>query len=118
MCNIYSNHSLSLNITELRDTYLLKKPIHKIHLRAFEIPMSGGLQFASYTEELASYFEENREIVLYRCHEEMIEKAKFYLNSKNEKLIQNMKMSARKRAESEHTWSKRLQNITLELGIS
>ncbi len=36
MCHLYSAHSLSLNIAELRDTYVLKQPIPKIHLRAFE----------------------------------------------------------------------------------
>lgn len=118
MCNIYSNYSLSLNISELRDTYLLKKPIHKIHLRAFEIPMSGGLQFASYNEELSSYFEEDKEIVFYRSQDEMIDKAMFYLDEKNSKLVQDMKIKARRRAENDHTWSIRLQKILNELGIS
>lgn len=117
MINIYSNYSLSLNITELRDTYLLRHPIHKIHLRAFEIPMSGGLQLASYTEELSNYFEEGKEIVFYRSKEEMIEKTKFYLNPKNDKLVQDMKIQARRRAENEHTWAIRFKNVVNKLGI-
>lgn len=111
MCRLYSTLSLSLNISELRDTYILKHPIPKIHLRTFEIPMCGGLQFTSYNEEIAQYFEDGKEIVLYRTKEEMIDKAKFYLDEKKSSLVQNMKMAARKRAEKEHTWTIRFNNI-------
>jgi hypothetical protein len=110
MSHLYSNFSLSLNITELRDTYVLKKPIHKIHLRAFEIPMCGGLQLASYNEEIASYFEEDKEIVLYRSKEEMIEKSRFYLDEKNDSIVIKMKQAARKRAQKEHTWVNRFRH--------
>lgn len=111
MNKLYSDFALSLNITELRDTYCIKNPIHKIHLRAFEIPMAGGLQFASYTEELASYFEEGKEIVLYRSPEEMVDKARYYLSDKHFNEILQMKKNARKRAENEHTWYKRFTYV-------
>jgi hypothetical protein len=114
---LYSNLSLSLNITELRDTYILKKPIHKIHLRTFEIPMSGGLQFAFKTDELASYFEEDKEIVLYSSLEEMVSKAQFYLKESNRDTVLNMKKAARQRAEHEHTWTLRFQRVFDELGL-
>ncbi|HBN04508.1 MAG TPA: glycosyltransferase family 1 protein, partial [Bacteroidales bacterium] len=102
-----SAHSLSLNITELRNTYVLKKPIHKLHLRTFEIPMAGGLEFTSYTPEILNYFEPDKEIVLYDSDEEMTEKARFYLDPKNEYLCKIMKKNARKRSVSEHTWKNR-----------
>ena len=111
MVRLYSDFALSLNITELRDTYIARTPIHKVHLRAFEIPMSGGLQFATYNEELASYFKEDVEIVLYRTKEEMIDKAKFYLNSKNTKIVLEMKKKARNKAIVEHTWANRFSKV-------
>ena len=117
MIRLYSNFALSLNITELRDTYILNNPIHKIHLRSFEIPMSGGLQFASYNEELASYFEDGKEIVLYHNKDEMIEKARYYLDPKHENEVMNMKLAARKRAESEHTWTHRFNSVFELLGL-
>ena len=116
MIKLYSNFALSLNITELRDTYICKRPVHKIHLRTFEIPMSGGLEMASYTDELASYFNEEKEIVFYRTKEEMIDKAKFYLNPHNENIVFKMKMAARKRAEKEHTWTNRFNKVFTALG--
>lgn len=111
MCKLYSTFTISINMSELRDTYILKHPIHKIHLRTFEIPMCGGLQFTSYNDEIASYFEEDKEIVLYRSKEEMIDKAKYYLNPENTDRIIPMKVAARCRAENEHTWTKRFETI-------
>jgi hypothetical protein len=111
MISIYSSTSLSLNVTELRNTYVLSEPIHKIHLRTFEIPMCGGLQFASYTEELSSYFEEDKEIILYRDKEEFISKAFFYTDKKRNSLVDKMKYAARYRAESQHTWYCRFLNV-------
>lgn len=115
MCHLYSALALSMNISELRDTYVLKQPIPKIHLRTFEIPMCGGLQFTSYNDEIAQYFEDNKEIVLYHSKEEMIDKAKFYLDEKNTSLVLEMKKAARKRAENEHTWMNRFNKIFNEL---
>jgi len=111
MCALYANFALSLNISELRDTYVLSKPIHKIHLRAFEIPMCGGLQLASYTHELALYFEEDKEIIFYRSAEEMVDKCRFYLDEKNETTVRRIKQAARVRAERKHTWSNRFRRL-------
>ena len=108
---LYSNFALSLGITEVWDTYLLRTPVHKIHLRTFEIPMCGGLQFAPYLDELAGYFEDGKEIVLYRTKEEYIDKAKFYLRSNKGSERRIMKINARKRAEQEHTWINRFNNV-------
>ena len=117
LSEVYSSYALSLNITELRNTYVLKSPIHKIHLRTFEIPMCGGVSFSSYTDELASYFEDGKEIVLYRTEDEFISKAKFYLDPKNESIVRKMKKAARNRAENEHTWSNRFNEVFKYLNL-
>lgn len=111
MNSIYSNHALSLNITELRNTFVLDNPIHKLHLRTFEIPMCGGLQFSLYNDELSNYFEDGKEIVFYNSDEELISKSKFYLNRNSELLRIKMKKKARYRAVSEHTWTNRFKII-------
>lgn len=108
---LYSNFSLCLGITELWDTYVLSYPVHKLHLRTFEIPMCGGLQFVSYTNELANYFEDGKEIVFYSSKDEYIDKAKFYLDDRREGVRLKMKKAARYRSEHEHTWQKRFERI-------
>jgi len=111
MNSLYSNLSLSLNITEVWDTLLLKQPVHKLHLRTFEIPMCGGLQFAPYINELAEYFDDNKEIVMYKSKDEYIDKAKYYLRDDMFEKRTKMKHAARLRAEQEHTWTKRFKKI-------
>ena len=115
---LYSNFALSLNITEVWDTYLLHRPVHKIHLRAFEIPMCGGLQFAPYIEELADYFENGKEIVLYSTKEEYVDMARFYLRTDKSSLRMQMKYAARKRAERDHMWINRFNKIFSKLNLS
>jgi len=115
MGSIYANYALSLNITELRNTFTLKHPIHKLHLRTFEIPACGGLQIAPYVEELAAYFEDGKEIILCRNDEEFISKSKFYLKPENASLRLQMKQNARKRAEAEHSWGRRFEEVFLKL---
>jgi len=117
MIHTYSNHSLSLNITELRNTYLLKRPIHKLHLRTFEIPMCGGIQLSSYTPELSEYFEDGKEIVLYKTEEEMISKARFYLSDKQSTLRKKMRINARVRSLNEHTWTNRFNLVFKKINI-
>ena len=109
--SVYSNHAVALNVLELRNTYANKQPVYKIHLRTFEISMSGGLQLSRYSEELAGYFENDKEVLLYSSEDEMISKAKFYLNPDREKLVRSMKHAARKRSKSDHTWFKRFEKV-------
>lgn len=114
---IYSGYALSLASTAARNTGILEKPINVVNLRSFEIPMCGGLQFCLYFDELAEYFEEDKEIIFYRSNCEMIEKAKFYLRPEKEALRMCIKQSARKRAENEHTWFIRFQVVFDYLGL-
>lgn len=117
MAHIYSRSAISLGVTELWNTYLLKNPLHKIHLRCFEIPMCGGLQIVSRTEEMSGYFTEDNEIIYYSDVEEMVDKCRFYLKDDNFILREKLKLNARRRAINEHTWSHRFNSIFESLGV-
>ncbi len=117
MSEMYSRSSISLGVSELWNTYYLKEPVHKVHLRSFEIPMSGGLQLASKTNEMLSYFEEDNEAIYYTTKEEMVDKVRFYLKDNNYKLREKIKLRARKRAEECHTWKHRFQFVFNELQL-
>ena len=114
---IYSSYTLSLATTSAGNTDILKNNLPVINLRSFEIPMSGGLQICRYNSELASYFEEDKEIIFYRSKEEYLDKAKYYLCKASSKEISEKKNAARKRAEGEHTWTKRFDDAIGALGI-
>jgi spore maturation protein CgeB len=115
MNNLYSNFALTLGITEVWNTYLLKKPLYKLHLRTFEIPMCGGLQITHRNPEIENYFEDEKEIVLFDSDDEMTDKTKYYLSSDRPALRLKMKMAARTRAEKDHCWINRFEKICQRL---
>jgi spore maturation protein CgeB len=108
---IYSNSTLSLNVIELRNTGFLNNPTLKLHLRTFEIPMSGGLMFIRRSDELQKYFTEDKEVICFNSNDEMVSKADYYLNRASNKEILNLKLAARRRSLSEHTWQNRFNSI-------
>jgi hypothetical protein len=55
MVNVYSSSRISLNFSEVVDEITGKIKRH-IRLRDFEIPMSGGLLFTGYQQELEEYY--------------------------------------------------------------
>lgn len=114
---LYSKYALSLSSTAARNTGVLKRPVHIVNLRSFEIPMCGGLQICSYFEELAGYFHEDREIIFYRSEDELVEKSRFYLQDNNRDLRMKIKTAARKRAENEHTWFIRFKKVFDYFGL-
>ncbi len=111
MVKIYSSYALSLGVSELLDTYHLKQPIHKVHLRTFEIPMCGGIQVTSRIPEIENYFEDRNEILLYDDEDELVELCKEYLSDRNERQIVKMGKYAHERAINEHTWFNRFKCV-------
>ena len=114
----YSKYALCLSSTSTNHTDALKNPLKVVNLRAFEIPMSGGLAICKYNEELSNYFEDDKEIVFYRNDEEFIEKSRFYTQKDKADLVLSMKRTARYRAEKEHTWWCRFVKVFDRLGIN
>lgn len=117
MCMTYSNYCLSLASTSARGTDILSHPVNVVNLRNFEIPMCGGLELCRYSEEMANYFEEGKEIVFYRNDDELIDKARYYLKASGVE-ISRMKRNARKKAENEHTWFIRFTKVLGRLGLT
>ena len=109
MVKLYTEFQLTYTSIELLDTYTLSKPLYKIHLRVFEVPMSGGLQITKRSDEIESYFKEDKEILFYDTFEELIDKCNYYL--RNDKSIKKLKENAYKRYINEHTWTKRFEVI-------
>lgn len=53
--------------------------------RCFEIPAAGAFLFCPYTDDLASLFQENKEIVFYRNKKDFVEKVEYYLRHDEER---------------------------------
>lgn len=116
LANVNGSYALVLSFTDADSTGILKHPVPIVNLRNFEIPMSGAIQFTTYVEELASYFEEDKEIILCHNKDEYVEKAKYYLKDGLESIRNAIRINARKRAVAEHTWYHRFTSIFNCLG--
>lgn len=115
--SVYSRYALSLSSTSARNTEVLKRNVPIVNLRSFEIPMFFGVQLCRYNEELSSYFEEDKEIVFYRNNEELADKVRYYTDKSQAKQIEKIKLCARRRAESDHTWMNRFNIVCTTLGL-
>lgn len=117
MMKLYSEYALSIASTSFGHTDILKRPLKVINLRNFEIPMCGGLEICRFNEELASYFEDGKEIVFYNSLEELKDKADYYLKKAPDAEIRRLKEAARRKAEFEHSWRCRFKEVFDQLGI-
>ncbi|HHH42918.1 MAG TPA: glycosyltransferase family 1 protein [Gammaproteobacteria bacterium] len=110
--------ALSLGSIELCSTYVYRKPLLFIRLREFEVAMSGGVHLVNRFPELEEYFEPDREMLYYDSLEELVDKARFYLQADQDKARQRIREQARARSLSDHTWLSRFRRIGDQVGLS
>ena len=72
MPKIFRDSAININIT-------LRSIESGIPLRALDIMGAGGFLLSNYQPELAEYFEDGREVVLFGSEEDLIEKIGYYL---------------------------------------
>lgn len=77
---VYYSGKINLNIT-------LRSIESGIPLRIFDIMSVGGFVLSNWQPEIPELFEEGKEIVTFRTSEEMMEKADYYLNHEEERLM-------------------------------
>lgn len=83
--------------------------------RHFEIPQTGQFQITTPADDLESYFEPDKEIVVVSSQEEMIEKINYYLANIEERWA--IAAAGRKRMLKEHQWEHRFEKIFGEIGL-
>jgi spore maturation protein CgeB len=74
---IYCGSSINLEVNRLYQ-------MDVVNMRVFDILACGGFLLAEYSEGLEDLFEPGREIVTYRTPDEMEEKARYYLEHREE----------------------------------
>lgn len=75
---VYRLSKINLNITN-------RSIKTGVPLRIFEIMGVGGFVISNYQEELAELFEEDKEIVLFKTVDELLDKVSYYLTHDNER---------------------------------
>jgi len=88
---------------------ILSKRREQIKGRNFEIPGSGGFLLTSNADNLTDYYEDGKEIVIYKDINDMIDKIKYYLEHNQER--EAIAQAGYERTIKEHTYEKRFNNI-------
>lgn len=113
---LYSRSQISLGFLEVYDKHDPSRNVARhVHLREFEAPMSGALYFTGYLDELSEFYELDKEIVVYRSEQELLDKILYYLSHPYQ--AETIRKAGYQRALSEHTYHRRFQQLFSQLGI-
>ncbi len=80
-----------------------------IPLRALDIMGSGGVLFSNFQPELAEYFKDGKDVIMYGSMEEAFEKAAYYL--KHGELLENIRQNGHVRAKNHFLYPNRINEI-------
>lgn len=111
MVELFSKSRINLGFLEVYSTDNQGNTIvqQHLHLREFEVPMSGGLYCTNYSDELAEHFIPDREVIVFRNEHELTDKIRYYLDHPSH--ADRIRKAGYKRALNEHTCQKRLESL-------
>jgi hypothetical protein len=110
---LYSESRISVGFVVVGDTHRTKKPGYQVRLREFEAPMSGAFYLTGYFEELDEFYDIGREIAVYRSHEELVDRCRWYLAHEAER--EAIRRAGLARAQRDHTWERRFAGFFVAL---
>ena len=114
---LYSRSHISLGFLEVYDRHDPSRTVTQhLHLREFEAPMSGALYCTGYMDELTEFFEPDKEIIVYRNEQELLDKVRYYLAHPDQAEI--VRQAGHRRALAEHTYQARFRKLFVELGLA
>ena len=111
----FSKSKINLGFSSVGDTARTREPIRQVRLRDFEVPMSGGFYMLEYVDEIEDFFVPGEEIVCFSGEEDLVEKARYYLDHDDER--ETIRAAGHRRARRDHTWQKRLSNAFAEMDL-
>ena len=79
MPRVFRNSKINLNIT-------LRSIISGIPLRCLDVMGAGGFLLSNYQPELAEYFIDGKEMVMYAGRDDLMDKINYYLNNDEERI--------------------------------
>lgn len=87
-----------------------------LHLREFEIPLSGGLYITNYSDELAEHYEPDKEVLVFHNEQELLDKVRFFLTHDTE--ARQVRQAGYRRALRCHTCQKRFTDLFHQLHLN
>lgn len=94
---------------------LLGKRREQIKGRNFEIPGCGGFLLSGYADNLGEYYEDDKEIVIFKDTKALINKIKYYLEHDEER--EAIAKAGYERTLRDHTYEKRFNEIFKTIGL-
>lgn len=117
LIQLYSRSHISLGFLEVYDRHDSSRSVTRhLHLREFEAPMSAALYCTGYTDELAEFFEPDKEVMVYRNEEELLDKIRYCLAHGAE--AENIRRAGHARALRDHTYQRRFQELFADIRLS
>lgn len=102
MPSVFHNSKINLNIT-------LRSIFAGIPLRVLDVLGCGGFLITNYQEEIASYFENGEELVMYSSMEELLELCAYYLQHEEER--RRIAANGLQKVQKEFSYRKQLSYI-------
>ena len=110
LITLYSRSQVSLGFLEVYQQHDAGQAVVRhLHLREFEAPMCGALYCTGYSDELAEFFEPDREVITYRNQFELLDKVKYYLSHPQQ--AAQIRQAGHRRALKDHTYARRYQQL-------
>jgi len=88
---------------------LINRGREQIKGRNFEVPGSGGFLLTSDADNMRDYYEDGKEVVIFKNTQDLIEKIKYYLARESERIA--IAKAGYGRTLREHTYEKRFNEI-------
>jgi spore maturation protein CgeB len=115
---VYNQSRINLGFLEVNsnDESSLSNLSQHLHLREFEIPMSGGLYITNFSEELSEFYELGKEVLVFYNEYDLADKIKYYLKHEDE--ASQVRFKGHQRALKCHSYQTRFSNLFNKLNLS
>ena len=99
---VFRGSKINLNIT-------LRSILSGIPLRCMDIMGAGGFLLSNYQPELAEFFRDGQEMVMYESQDDLMGKIEYYLSHEKER--KDIAMCGKEKIEKEFSYEKKLSDI-------
>ncbi|MDZ4711876.1 MAG: glycosyltransferase [bacterium] len=111
MIDLFQQSAINLNFTDSSHTSFQ----NQIKGRNFEIPGCGGFQLSQYVEGLDEFFIPDKEIVLFKSLDELIEKIVYYLLNEHDR--SSIAEAGYQKVIRDHTYERRFNELFYAMGL-
>ncbi len=113
---ILAANELCLNFSNVWADGPCSALIAHVRLRDFEGPMCRACYLTGHTDEIEEFYDIGKEIDTYRTTEELIDKARFYLEHAD--AAERLRERGFARARRDHTWVRRFAELFSKIGLT